>query len=111
MRRFLPFAALLGVALVLGCQDLGSGPVEPYGLEPQFAKKVKTCDPPDPHPSCPNEELPTYEVELGPGGDISGGPKESIPGVPEVENFKADLSFFKDNLLVTCGGEDSYQPP
>ena len=24
MRQFLPFAALLGVALVLGCQDLGS---------------------------------------------------------------------------------------
>ena len=33
-------------------------------------------------------------------------PKESIPGVPEVENFEADLSFFKDNPLVTCGGED-----
>ena len=27
MRRFLPFAALLGVAFVLGCQDLGTGPV------------------------------------------------------------------------------------
>ena len=26
MRRFFPFAALLGVALVLGCQDVGTGP-------------------------------------------------------------------------------------
>ena len=35
MRSFLPFAALLGVALVLGCQDVGTGP---DGLAPQFAK-------------------------------------------------------------------------
>ena len=37
MRRFLPFAALLGVALLLGCQDLGS--VGPDGLVPQFDRK------------------------------------------------------------------------
>ena len=36
MRRFLPFAALVGVALVLGCQDVGTGP---DGLVPQFDKK------------------------------------------------------------------------
>ena len=36
MRRFLPFAALFGVALVFGCQDLA--PVGPDGLEPQFGK-------------------------------------------------------------------------
>ncbi len=35
MRRFLPFAALIGVALVLGCQDVGTGP---DGLVPQFGK-------------------------------------------------------------------------
>ena len=35
MRRFLPFAALIGVALVLGCQDVGTGP---DGLVPQFDK-------------------------------------------------------------------------
>ena len=35
MRSFLPFAALLGVALVLGCQDVGTGP---DGLVPQFNK-------------------------------------------------------------------------
>ena len=38
MRRFFPFAALLGVALVLGCQDVGTGP---DGLVPQFAKGHK----------------------------------------------------------------------
>ena len=38
MRRFFPFAALIGVALVLGCQDLGSGPVGPDGPGPAFAK-------------------------------------------------------------------------
>ena len=31
MRRFLPFAALLGVVFVLGCQDLGTGPAGPEG--------------------------------------------------------------------------------
>ena len=36
MRRFLPLAALLGVAFVLGCQDLA--PVGPDGLVPQFGK-------------------------------------------------------------------------
>ena len=36
MRSFLPFAALLGVALVLACQDVGTGP---DGLLPQFNKK------------------------------------------------------------------------
>ena len=41
MRRFLPFAALLGVAFVLGCQDLGTGVEGAEGLGPQFAKKDK----------------------------------------------------------------------
>ncbi len=36
MRSFLPFAALLGVALVLGCQDVGTGVVASEGLVPQF---------------------------------------------------------------------------
>ena len=46
MRRFLPFAALLGVAFVLGCQDVGTGP---DGLVPQFDRPVTNntnCDPP-----------------------------------------------------------------
>ncbi len=84
-------------------QDVGTGVVASDGAGPQFAKKDCGANPT--HRGC-KEEPPTYTVELGPLGDISGGPKESIPGVPEVENFEADLSFFKDNPLVTCGGED-----
>ncbi len=34
MRAFLPFATLLGAALLLGCQEQASSPVGPYG--PQF---------------------------------------------------------------------------
>ena len=37
MRSFLPFATLLGTAFLLGCQDVGSGPVGPDG--PQFDKR------------------------------------------------------------------------
>ena len=37
MRRFFPFAALLGVAFVLGCQDLGtvSGAAGGGGVQPE----------------------------------------------------------------------------
>ena len=56
--------ALLSTALLLGCQD--QGPVGPDGLEPQFAK-VKNCDPPNPHPSCPGGG------DGGDGGDDGGG--------------------------------------
>ena len=52
MRRFFPFAALLGVAFVLGCQDVGTGVVASDGPGPQFAKPV--C--PGPHPSCGGDE-------------------------------------------------------
>ena len=41
MRRFFPFAALLGVAFVLGCQDVGTGVVASDGPGPQFAKGHK----------------------------------------------------------------------
>ncbi len=53
MRRFVPLAALLGVAFVLGCQDVGTGMVASDGPGPQFAKPG-ACDPPQdpPHPSC-----------------------------------------------------------
>lgn len=36
MRTFLPFVTLLGAAFLLGCQEQGSGPLEPEG--PQFDK-------------------------------------------------------------------------
>ena len=57
MRRFFPFAALLGVAFVLGCQDVGTGVVASDGPGPQFAKP--NCDVDDSHPSCKDEEPPT----------------------------------------------------
>ena len=41
MRRFLPLAALVGVALVLGCQDVGTGP---DGLVPQFHGDHLPCE-------------------------------------------------------------------
>ena len=37
--------ALLSAVFVLGCQDMGSGPVAPDDLGPQFAKAIKNCDP------------------------------------------------------------------
>ena len=58
MRRFFPFAALLGVALVLGCQDLGTGP---DGLVPQFTHKDGA------------------EHGKGKGGGGGGGGKPSVP--------------------------------
>ena len=39
MRPFLPFATLLGVAFLLGCQEQGSEPVGPEGLGPEFHHK------------------------------------------------------------------------
>ena len=55
MRSSLPFPALLGVALVLGCQDLG--PAGPDGLVPQFAKGGEKGKPDKPG---------------GGGGDVAG---------------------------------------
>ena len=57
MRRFLAFAALLGVAFILSCQDQAAGPLGPDGLGPQFAKE-KNCDPEKlpVHPSCKDDE-------------------------------------------------------
>ena len=51
MCRFLPFAALLGVALVLGCQDVATGP---DGLVPQFAVDCSNARPN--HPKCPDSD-------------------------------------------------------
>ena len=43
MRRFFPFAALLGVAIVLGCQDTGTGVVASDGAGPQFHSAHDDC--------------------------------------------------------------------
>ena len=59
MRRFLPLAALLGVAFVLGCQDQGSGVVGPDGLSPQFAKGDNNGK-----PKGPGGEVLTYQFKV-----------------------------------------------
>ena len=61
MRRFLPLAALLGVALVLGCQDLGSGGVGPHG--PQFDKRSTG---PCPVPRLNGHTSMSPALEVGP---------------------------------------------
>ena len=82
MRRFLPFAALLGVAFVLGCQDVGTGVVASDGAGPQFAKKDCGANPT--HRGC-KEEPPTYTVELGPDRPpIVVPPTVLVQGPPEA---------------------------
>ena len=77
MRRFLPFAALLGVALVLGCQDVGTGP---DGLVPQF-KKDKGC-PDSGHPSCGKDDKVTEDAAytVTNSGDITTNPSSIMNG-------------------------------
>ena len=118
MRRFFPIAALLGVAFVLGCQDVGTGVVASDGPGPQFAKPG-VCNPPQdpPHPSCkpPDEdppEVPTFTVKVT--GDIfstndAGGLDvlyDATGGTVRVNGFQLQLS--GDMLdLVTCAvGDD-----
>ena len=91
MRRFLPFAALLGVAFVLGCQDVGTGVVAADGPGPQFAKKnckdtnhPPPCGKDDGDPPPPPEDATftaTFTLDVtgvagplfGPQGGVSGG--------------------------------------
>ena len=46
---------LASVVFILGCQDLGSGPVGPDGLVPQFAKPGRCEDDPG-HQSCKGDD-------------------------------------------------------
>ena len=84
MRRSFPFAALLGVAFVLGCQDLA--PVGPGGLGPQFAVDCKNK--PD-HPKC--------------GGDGGGG-----GGGREIA-FELDLAGRMVTTDLPMSGRESNQ--
>ena len=95
MRPFLPFTALLGVALVLGCQDVGTGP---DGLVPQFDKKSTLpcvvprlnfhCHVLDPQPPATNPLKVTIE------GDLSASQQPmSGPGILD-NNLLVDLSSF-----------------
>ena len=96
MRRFLPFAALLGVALVLSCQE--QGPVGPDGLVPQFAKPG--CGTAATHPSCkpPDDdetEVPRYAIILS----------DDLGGVIVTSGFQMDITaILAFQSVVTCGG-------
>ena len=60
--------ALLSAVFILGCQDLGSGPVGPDGLVPQFDKKgTGDCELPGHNVHCHGDDGDT-------GGDDPGSP-------------------------------------
>ena len=94
MRRFLPFAALLGVAFVLGCQE--QGPVGPDGLVPQFAKGGNKN----------KDDRPTYFITVT--GDISSPTKRTravrTPELLIVDDVSLKLSPFFDGKLATLDG-------
>ncbi len=89
MRRFLPFAALLGVALLLGCQEQGSGPVEPDVLALPFEPQ---SDMPDPKAPC----------DLGGGRDLKGHCHGDGTGGATVLDLFNDPAF-----TCSAGAEDN----
>ena len=105
MRSFLPFAALLGVVLVLGCQDVGTGP---DGLVPQFDKPSDdnpNCKVPDAKGHCHSDEVVvedatfegTFTVDvIGVAGPLSGrhSGKQNIGG----GGATIELDLMLDNL-------------
>ena len=75
--------ALLSTVFLLGCQDMGPGPVGPEGLGPEFVKKGVDCSVQNPHPSCP-----------GGGNDDDG-----VGGTVDLFNSPGGL-----DEGYTCGG-------
>ena len=84
--------ALLSAALVLGCQDLGSGPVGPDGLVPQFKRGGNK----------PGGDLLVFEVNIV--DDITGGPHQSKPSDKGIllKGITLNLSFFDVSNGLTC---------
>ena len=85
MRRFLPFAALLGVALVLGCQDVGTGP---DGLVPQFDKKDLTRGEGD----CPGDLDPINGHCHGDDGSAPEGDNVGVTLMGGIESAGQQLA-------------------
>ena len=79
MRRFLPFAALLGVAFVLGCQDQGS-------------MQERTSSSPTPLTGQDYEEIKALYARYNQGSDFR-----------DAELF---LSAFAEDAVLTSGGRD-----
>ena len=114
--------ALLSAALVLGCQDMGSGPVGPDGLVPQFDKPRSFCKNPTDGCHCHDDEEPTevprYRIRLT-GKIFSVGSNieddEEFEGLYDTNHpvghetvkdiFKMDVTFFKTKLTCLLGGE------
>ena len=123
MRRFLPFAALLGVAFVLGCQDVGTGVVASDGLVPQFDKKGTGDCATKPHNlHCHGDveeptEDPIYTVKatgdiFSVGTNITDGEDglyEASGYGPQAMDFQLDISFIldADPDAVTCGLDEA----
>ena len=107
MRRFLPFATLLGVAFLLGCQDPGSGPV---GLEPpQFDKSGSVCAGHCPHNDDDDQTKfkVTLQADCATGAcDVTGegfllgpdGKKEGLQQEHNVDVFLNLSSFFQGDV-------------
>ena len=110
MRRFLPFAALVGVALVLACQDLGL--VGPDGLVPQFNKPDPITrehdhggeDPPEPfalNVTINSEQLTGLKI---PDDTVTTGVMTT--GSLIFEDFPLDLDFFNQHTGCTLLGSE-----
>ena len=117
--------ALLSAVFILGCQDLGSGPVEAVDLVPQFDKKDFTsgrCDGVDPidghchdHDVVVEEPTDTFTIKVT--GDIfttnddgdMGVVYEAFGGGPRAVDVQLKLSLDMRNA-VTCGLADLDDP-
>jgi len=73
-RAVLPLA-FLSAALILGCQEQGSGPVEPEGLGPQFHAA---------HPACEGHKKNDPGCNGGGGGDKSAATVELAGGLVTI---------------------------
>ena len=96
MRPFLPFATLLGVAFLLGCQEQASSPVGPESLGVQLDKK--TGDPPmhGDHGGGENGD-DTFTVEVFFEGTSAG----SFPNaVAKGGDSRPGLELGKNNLMT-----------
>ena len=110
--------ALFFAVFILGCQDLGTGPVGADGLVPQFGKP--DCGTAATHPSCkpPDDdepEVPRYAIilsdDLGKNNDIfSVGADPYVTdhhlgAVIVTSGFQMDITaILAFQKAVTCGG-------
>ena len=105
MRSFLPSVALVTAAFLFGCQDMGSGPVGPDGLVPQFSHREGSCQGHHRHdPGCDViRGRPQYFVDVK-VDFVGSGLTTPVRGGEIIANdFDADLTFFV-NQGLTCGG-------